>query len=103
MHLYAKENIVPTLHIRKPGEAPTPSRSSRAVRELQQKYDDFVRGIDASQIGDLELEPSDNVRSVKVRLRRASSRLGINLNIWDVNGHVYFQHVARRGRPRKQA
>jgi hypothetical protein len=103
LHLYAKENVMPTLHIRKPGEAPTPSRSSRAVRELQQKYDDFVRGIDASQIGDLELEPSDNVRSVKVRLRRASSRLGINLNIWDVNGHVYFQHVARRGRPRKQA
>jgi hypothetical protein len=94
---------MPTLHVRKPGEAPTPSRSSRAVRELQQKYDDFVKGIDASQIGDLELEPSDNVRSVKVRLRRASSRLGINLNIWDENGHVYFQHVARRGRPRKQA
>ncbi len=94
---------MPTLHVRKPGEAPTPSRSSRAVRELQQKYDDFVKGIDASQIGDLELEPSDNVRSAKVRLRRASSRLGINLNIWDVNGHVYFQHVARRGRPRKQA
>ena len=94
---------MPTLHVRKPGEAPTPSRSSRAVRELQQKYDDFVKGIDASQIGDLELEASDNVRSVKVRLRRASSRLGINLNIWDVNGHVYFQHVARRGRPRKQA
>ena len=94
---------MPTLHVRKPGEAPSPSRSSRAVRELQQKYDDFVRGIDSSEVGDLELDTSDNVRSVKVRLRRASSRLGANLNIWDVNGHVYFQHVTRRGRPRKQA
>ena len=94
---------MPTLHVRKPGDAPSPSRSSRAVRELQQKYDDFVRGIDNSEVGDLELDPNDNVRSVKVRLRRASSRLGANLNIWDVNGHVYFQHVVRRGRPRKQA
>ena len=94
---------MPTLHVRKPGEAPSPSRSSRAVRELQQKYDDFVRGIDSSEVGDLELDPSDNVRSVKVRLRRASSRLSANLNIWDVNGHVYFQHVVRRGRPRNQA
>lgn len=94
---------MPTLRIRKPGEAPSPSRSSRAVRELQQKYDDFVRGIDSAAVGDLELDPNDNVRSVKVRLRRASSRLGANLNIWDVNGHVYFQHVVRRGRPRKQA
>jgi hypothetical protein len=41
------------------------------------------------------------VRSVKVRLRRASSRLGIDLDIWDVNGHVYFRRVTRRGRPRK--
>ena len=94
---------MPTLHVRKPGEAPSPSRSSRAVRELQEKYDDFVKSIDTSDVGDLELDPNDNVRSVKVRLRRASSRLGANLNIWDVNGHVYFQHVTRRGRPRKTA
>ena len=94
---------MPLLHIRKPNEAPPPSRSSRAVREQQQKYDDFVRGIDANEVGDLELEPRENVRSVKVRLRRASSRLALDLDIWDANGHVYFRRVSRRGRPRKQA
>jgi hypothetical protein len=72
------------------------------VREQQQKYDEFVRGVDASDVGDLELEPNENVRSVKVRLRRASSRLGLDLDIWDANGHVYFRRVTRRGRPRKQ-
>jgi hypothetical protein len=41
------------------------------------------------------------VRSVKVRLRRASSRMGVDLDIWDVNSHVYFKRVTRRGRPRK--
>ena len=92
---------MPQLHVRKPSEAPLPSRSSRAVREQQQKYDEFVRQIDAADVGDLELEPSENVRSVKVRLRRASSRMGVDLDIWDMNGHVYFKRVTRRGRPRK--
>jgi len=92
---------LPQLHIRKPSEAPLPSRSSRAVREQQEKYDDFVRKIDASEVGDLELEPAENVRSVKVRLRRASTRVGVDVDIWDVNGHVYFKRVTRRGRPRK--
>lgn len=92
---------MPVLHLRKPNEAPLPSRSSRAVREQQQKYDEFVRRVELNDVGDLELEPSENVRSVKVRLRRASSRVGIDLDIWDVNGHVYFRRVTRRGRPRK--
>ena len=92
---------MPVLHLRKPNEAPLPSRSSRAVREQQQKYDEFVRRVELNDVGDLELEPAENVRSVKVRLRRASSRLGIDLDIWDVNGHVYFRRVTRRGRPRK--
>lgn len=94
---------MPLLHVRKPNEAPLPSRSSRAVREQQQKYDEFVRRIEVNDVGDLELEPSENVRSVKVRLRRASSRLGTDLDIWDANGHVYFRRVTRRGRPRKQS
>jgi hypothetical protein len=92
---------MPQLHVRKPNEAPPPSRSSRAVREQQQKYDEFIRQIDAADVGDLELEPGENVRSVKVRLRRASSRMGVDLDIWDVNSHVYFKRVTRRGRPRK--
>ena len=92
---------MPVLHLRKPNEAPLPSRSSRAVREQQQKYDEFVRRVELNDVGDLELEPAENVRSVKVRLRRASSRLSIDLDIWDVNGHVYFRRVTRRGRPRK--
>ena len=94
---------MPKLHVRKPNEAPLPSRSSRAVREQQQKYDDFVRRIETGEVGDLELEAGENVRSVKVRLRRASSRVGVDLDIWDASGHVYFRRVVRRGRPRKQA
>ena len=94
---------MPVLHVRKPSEAPLPSRSSRAVREQQQKYDEFVRRVELNDVGDLELEPSENLRSVKVRLRRASSRIGMDIDIWDADGHIYFRRVTRRGRPRKQA
>ena len=93
---------MPVLHVRKPNEAPLPSRSSRTVREQQQKYDEFVRRIEVSDVGDLELDQGENLRSVKVRLRRASSRLGLDIDIWDANGRVYFRRVTRRGRPRKQ-
>jgi hypothetical protein len=94
---------MPQLFVRKPSEAPPPSRSSKAVREQQEKYDEFIRTVDSNDVGDLALDPSENVRSVKVRLRRASSRLNADLDIWDANGHVYFRRVTRRGRPRKQA
>ena len=93
---------MPVLHIRKPSEAPPPSRSSRAVQEQQRRYDDFVRKVDVSDVGDLELEPNESTRSVKVRLRRASTRLNVELDIWDADGHIYFRRVSRRGRPRKQ-
>ena len=92
---------MPHLNVKKVTDVPPPSRASRAVRELQQKYDSFVKGIDTSEAGELELEPGDNIRSVKVRLRRASSRLSVDIDIWDANGRVYFKRVTRRGRPRR--
>ncbi len=91
---------MPLLHVRKPSEAPPPSRSSKSVQEQQQKYDDFISSIDIGVVGDLELESGEKIRSVKVRLRRASTRVGVTIEIWDVNGHVYFRRVMRRGRPR---
>ena len=93
---------MPMLRIRKPSEAPPPSRSSRAAQKQQRRYDEFVRKVDVSEVGDLELEPSESSRSVKVRLRRASSRLNIDLEIWHADGHIYFRRMMRRGRPRKQ-
>jgi hypothetical protein len=38
---------------------------------------------------------------VKVRLRRAASRVGAEVQIWNSDGKVYFMRGARRGRPRK--
>ena len=91
---------MPRLSLRKATEVPTPSRASRAVQEHQRMYEDFVRQVEAGNAGELELQPGETMRGVKVRLRRAATRVGVELQIWDANNKVYFTKGARRGRPR---
>jgi hypothetical protein len=93
---------MPMLQVRTPGEVPMPSRAPRAVRERQQEYDNFIRSVDGTDVGDLEMQPGEDLRSVKILLRRASTRLNINIEMWDVSGHVYFRRSARRRRARRQ-
>jgi hypothetical protein len=59
-----------------------------------------LRQLD-DNVGELELEAEEAIRSVKVRLRRAAVRLGMELDVWDVNGRVYFRIRQRRNRPRR--
>ena len=91
---------MPRLIVRSASEVPAPTRSPKAVREAQLQYESYVQSIN-SDVGELELGPDENIRSVKVRLRRAASRLDRDIDIWDVNGKVYFRVAAKRGRPRK--
>ncbi len=42
-------------------------------------------------LAELTLDAGESVRSVKLRLRRASTRTGAKLEIWDADGKVYFQ------------
>jgi phosphoribosylformylglycinamidine synthase subunit PurS len=89
---------MPNLQVRKANEVPSPSRSPRAVREQQALYEGFIRQIDGN-VGELEPGSGENVRSIKMRLRRAASRIGFNIDIWDADGKVYFQAARPRGRP----
>lgn len=95
---------MPKFEVRSSTDVPPPSRSSRAIRELQAQYEAFLRGINGDA-GELQLESSESMRSVKVRLRRAATRLGLDIDIWDANGFVYFKRATRRprGRPAKNA
>ena len=86
--------------VRSSHDVPTPSRSTKAVREAQLEYEGYIQSI-STDVGELELAPGENPRSVKVRLRRAATRLGQNIDIWDANERVYFQVAAKRGRPKK--
>ena len=60
----------------------------------------FVNAIGA-EVGELELAAGEAVRTIKVRIRRAATRLGTDLQIWDSDGKVYFSRTQHRGRPRK--
>ena len=91
---------MPSLKVRSASEVPTPSRSSKAVHEAQLQYEGFIQTINGD-VGELELSPDEQVRSVKVRLRRAANRLGRDIDIWDVDNRVYFRVSAKRGRPKK--
>ena len=94
---------MPNLIIRKASAVPPPLRRvPRALAEAQQQYEDYILAIDGN-VGELLLDLGDNLRGVKVRLRRAATRLGRELQIWDAPGRVYFQLVTKRGRPRKTA
>ena len=66
-------------------------------------YEEFVHQVESGDAGELELQPGETMRGVKVRLRRAASRLGVELQIWDANSKVYFTKGVRRGRPRRRA
>ena len=91
---------MPTMTIRSASEAPVPNRSTKAIRDAQLQYEEYVQAIN-SDVGELELSPDEQPRSVKVRLRRAATRLGRDIEIWDANGRVYFRVASKRGRPRK--
>jgi hypothetical protein len=92
---------MPKLQVRKPGEVPPRSSStSRAVLEQQRMYDSFISQLNGN-VGELALSPDENVRSVKTRLRRASTRLTRPIEIWDANGKVYFRSEAPRRRGRR--
>ena len=92
---------MPRLEVRKPSEVPSPSRSSRAVQEQQRLYEAFIRDVDGN-VGELQPSAGEQLRSIKVRLRRAATRVGSEIEIWDADGKVYFKTAARRGRPRKR-
>jgi hypothetical protein len=62
-------------------------------------YEAFINQLNGN-VGELELEADERVRSVKVSLRRAATRLSKPVAIWDANGKVYFKAAPpqRRGR-----
>ena len=91
---------MPTMTVRKASDVPIPVKGTKATREAQQQYEEFIQAIN-SDVGELELSEGEQPRSVKVRLRRAATRLGREIETWDAEGRVFFRVATRRGRPRK--
>ena len=93
---------MPSLTVRSTKDVPPPSKSTKAIRDAQLQYENFIQSINGD-VGELELAEGEQVRGVKVRLRRAANRLGREIEIWDTSGRVYFRVTSKRGRPRRVA
>jgi uncharacterized protein YheU (UPF0270 family) len=93
---------MPTFTKRKVDEVPHLSRVSKSIRAKQELYEDFIKSA-GTDVGELDLEPDEDVRATKVRLTRAATRLGTQVQIWDADGKVYFSRTTKRGRQKKVA
>lgn len=91
---------MPTFTKRTADQVPQPSRVSKSMREKQQVYENFIKSV-GTDVGELELEQNETIRATKVRLTRAATRLGSQIQVWDADGKIYFSKTARRGRPKK--
>ena len=80
---------MPGFQVRTAAEVPQPNHLSRAVREQQQAYEEFITSA-GSDVGELELGPDENMRATKVRLTRAATQLGTQVQVWDADGKIYF-------------
>jgi hypothetical protein len=89
---------MPKFSVRSSNEVPQPTWASKAVQEARRQYEGYVREI-GNNVGELEILPGEQVRSIKVRLRRAARQTGSELDIWDINDRIYFRVRPKRGRP----
>jgi hypothetical protein len=89
---------MPSLSVRSANEVPRPSKSPRAVRDSQFQYESFLHSVGIN-VGELELVDGEKLQGVKARLRRAATRIGCDVEIWDADGRVYFAVKTKRGRP----
>ena len=83
--------------------APKAPTTSRVNVEAQAMYDAMIKGTPEGQVGIIELDAGEKVRSVKVFLSRAANRVNRSVNQWDVNGKIYFKVVAKRAVVTKKA
>ena len=95
---------MPTLSVRDADQVPTFRKPNTAALVHQQLYEGFIREAGSENVGELSLDEGEQSRSVKVRLRRAANRMGVNVEIWDADSKVYFKSAAsapKRGRSKK--
>jgi hypothetical protein len=57
------------------------------------RYSEIVQRLTTEMSGALQLEEGESARTAKLRLRRASKRLGVELEIWEEAGLIHFQRV----------
>lgn len=70
---------------------PPGPRTSRKAKDKMYAFDGFIRMLDQNDVVEVELDAGDNLRSVKVSLRRAAARLGYGIDLWDSGRSVFIR------------
>jgi len=72
-------------------QAPRRLRQSGRLAERMAEYEGFVNGVKKGQVGKLSPSAEESPRAVAVRVSRAGKRLGRSVDVWVVDGAVYFK------------
>jgi hypothetical protein len=74
--------------------------ASQALQQRRQRgrlaarmaeYEGFVNGVKKGQVGKLSPSSGETARGVVLRISRAGKRLGRSIDVWVVDGAVYFK------------
>jgi hypothetical protein len=83
--------IVPAAKSEVPAQSSVAAQEPAAAPEPPLPYESFVREVGDHHVGELMLSGRDDMRAIKASIRRAADRLGLELNIWDISGNIYFR------------
>lgn len=83
--------IVPADKPEVPAQEPARASEPAAAAEPPLPYESFLREVGDHHVGELLLSARDDMRAIKASIRRAADRVGLEMNIWDVSGNVYFR------------
>lgn len=72
-------------------KAPAPARPPVLLQDRMLEYDGFVRRLKNGQVGKLTPTGNETTRALMLRLGGASRRLKKRVDVWAVDGVVYFK------------
>ena len=64
------------------------SKGNRARSEIARQYDQFLIEFESNELGEVQLEESENKLNIRNRLRSAAERRGLKLEFIRTNGIV---------------
>jgi hypothetical protein len=80
-----------TLIVIDASQAPRPLRKGAGLVARMAEYEGFVNGVKKGQVGKLSPSSGETARGVVLRISRAGKRLGRSVDVWVVDGAVYFK------------
>jgi hypothetical protein len=75
----------------KQSQAPRRPTSPGPLGERMAEYDDYVGSLKRGQAGKLVPADGESLRGIVLRVTRAAKRLSRPIEVWTVDGTVYFR------------